>query len=74
MTTFGSNVSRPLFFFLPGNGGGGPVTALDANVFHAGEQARRGNNRGDTGNVVPGSIFSPSLVFSGLERAPPPGE
>ena len=42
------------------------LAPLDSNL-------RPTDNRGDTGNVVPGSIFSPSLVFSGLEGAIPPG-
>ena len=54
------------------NGGGGPFTALDSNVFHAGEQFRRANNRRDTGNVVPGLIFSPSFVFSPLDGGSSP--
>ena len=46
------------------NRGGGPIAAPDSKVFHAAGQVRRANNRGDTGDVVPGSVSSPSLVLS----------
>ena len=52
------------FFPFPGwqfcrenNRGGGPHTALDPNVSHAGGQVRRSHNRGGTGDVVPGLYF-----------------
>ena len=56
------------------NRSGGSITALDSNVFRAGGQCRRANNRRDTANVAPGSVSSPSLVFSPLEGTVPPGE
>ena len=49
------------------NGGGGPITAPDSNVVHAGGELCRANNRDDTCNVIPGSVSPPSLVFSPLE-------
>ena len=71
MTALDSNASRSLFFSCPGrqfrrvkNRGCGPFTALDSNVCRAGGQFRRPNNRGDTGNVVTGSVSSPPSVFS----------